>query len=133
MWELGKVGFPTFPRRGKKCVASLYSPFGLVARTMYGTRQAARQWHQRICGWMESHDYMAVNNEKTMFMKWEGSDFIMHGLFVDDMAHVSTSQKMIKKFMKEYSRDFEYTGGDFMTSFLGLEVEQDQRTDPITS
>jgi len=69
---------------------------------------------------------MAVNNEKTMFMKWEGSDFIMHGLFVDDMAHASTSQKMIKRFMKEYSKDFEYTGGDFMTSFLGLEVEQEQ-------
>ncbi len=47
----------------------------------------------------------------------------MHGLFVDDMAHESTSQKMVKIFMKEYSKDFEYTRGDFMTSFLGLEVE----------
>ncbi len=28
--------------------------------------------------------------------------------------------------MKEYSKDFEYTGGDFMTRFLGLEVEQDK-------
>jgi hypothetical protein len=45
---------------------------------MYGTRQAARQCHQRISGWMEVHD----------------------------------------------SKEFEYTGGDFMTSFLGLEVEQ---------
>ncbi len=59
-------------------------------------------------------------------MKWEGSDFIMHGMFVDDMAHPSTFQKMIKKFMKEYSKDFEYTGGDFMASFWGLEVEQDK-------
>ncbi len=42
----------------------------LLMKSMYGTRQAARQWHQRIYGWMESHDYMAVNNEKTMFMKW---------------------------------------------------------------
>jgi hypothetical protein len=50
----------------------------------------------------------------------------MYGLFDDDMAHASTSQKMIKKFMKEYSKDFEYIGGDFMTSFLGLEVEQDK-------
>ncbi len=33
---------------------------------------------------------------------------------------------MIKKFMKQYSKDFEHTGGDFMTSFLGLEVEQDK-------
>jgi hypothetical protein len=78
----------------------------LLMKSMYGTRQAARQRHQRISGWMESHAYMAVNSEKTMFMKWEGSDFIIHGLFVDDMAHASTSQKMIKKFMKEYSKDF---------------------------
>ncbi len=28
--------------------------------------------------------------------------------------------------MKEYSQDFEYTWGDFMTSFLGLEVEQNK-------
>ncbi len=48
----------------------------------------------------------------------------MHGLFVDDMAHASTSQKMIKRFMKECSKGFEYTRGDFMTSFL---VEQDNR------
>jgi hypothetical protein len=40
----------------------------LLMKSMYGTRQAARQWHQRISGWMESHDYMAVNNEKTVFM-----------------------------------------------------------------
>ncbi len=97
----------------------------LLMKSMYRTRQA-RQWHQRISGWMESHDYMAVNNEKIMYMKWEGSAFIMHGLFVDEMAHSSTSQKMNKKFMKEYSKDFEYNGVDFMTSFLGLEVEQDK-------
>jgi hypothetical protein len=95
----------------------------LLMKSMYGTRQAACQWHQRISGWMESHDFMPVNNEKTMFMKWEGSNFIMHGLVVEEMALASTSQKMIKKFMKEYSKDFEYTGGDFMTSFFGLEVE----------
>jgi hypothetical protein len=55
----------------------------------------------------------------------------MHGLFVDDMAHASTSQKKIKKFMKQYLKDFEYTGlvtgGSFMTSFLGLEFEQDSK------
>jgi hypothetical protein len=32
---------------------------------------------------------MAVKNEKTMFMRWEGSDFIMHGVFVGDPAHTS--------------------------------------------
>ncbi len=51
---------------------------------------------------------------------------MMYGLLVDYMAHASTSQKMIKKFIEEYSKDFEYTRDDFMTSFLSLEVEQDK-------
>ena len=37
----------------------------------------------------------------------------------------STSKKMLKKFFTEYGKDFEYTGGDLMTNFLGMEVEQE--------
>ncbi len=67
----------------------------LLIKNMYGTLQAARQRIQRISGWMEEHSYMSVNNEKTMLNKWEGSDFILHGLFVDDMARTSTSQRLL--------------------------------------
>ena len=40
-----------------------------LMKSMYGTRQAARQWHVRISTWMEEHGYTAVNCEKTIFMK----------------------------------------------------------------
>ncbi len=58
-------------------------------------------------------------------MKWEGKDFIIHGLFVDDMQHTSTgtSQAFMDEFMHAYSRDFEITGGEIMTTFLGLQVD----------
>jgi hypothetical protein len=32
-------------------------------------------------------------------MKWVGEDFIIHGLFVDDMQHTSTSQALMDEFM----------------------------------
>ena len=73
---------------------------------------------------MESHGYPAINSEKTMFMKWEGDDFILHGLFVDDMSTIPTSDHLKEDFMTLYSADFDVTGGDLMQSFLGLEVEQ---------
>ena len=66
----------------------------LLMKSMYGTRQAAWQWHVRISTWMEDHDYAAVNSEKTIFMKHENGAWIMHGLFVDDMVHASTSEKL---------------------------------------
>ena len=68
--------------------------------------------------------FHAVYNEKTMFMKWEGGDFIIHGVFVDDFKTIPTSMKLKEEFERLYSADFEYTGGNLMTSFLGLEVEQ---------
>ena len=84
----------------------------LLCKSVYGTRQAARKWHQRISAWMATQGYAAVNSEETIFMKWVGKDFIIHGLFVDDMEHTSTSQILMDEFMKAYSHDFEITPPD---------------------
>ena len=50
----------------------------LLCKSVYGTRQAARKWHQCISRWMAKQGYVAVNNEETIFMKWVGEDFIIH-------------------------------------------------------
>ena len=94
-----------------------------LLKSIYGTRQAARRWHLFIPDWMEKNGYPAVNSEKTIFMRREGKDFNLHGLFVDDMMHTSTSTRLKEEFMKKYSKDFKITG-DLMKSFLGMQVEQ---------
>ena len=87
--------------------------------------QAARRWHTKISTWMEDNDYREVNSEKTIFMKRDGKDFIMHGIFVDDMKHVPTAKYLLDEFLEKYSREFEITGGHhLMESFIGLDVEQ---------
>ena len=73
---------------------------------------------------MEANSYLAVNSEKTIFMKHEGKHFIIHGLFVDDMMHISTNTKLKNEFMEKYSKDFSITGGGFMKTFLGMEIER---------
>jgi hypothetical protein len=55
---------------------------------------------------MEKNGYPAVNSEKTIFMRREGGDLILHGLFVDEMMHTSTSARLKEEFMKKYSKDF---------------------------
>ena len=77
---------------------------------------------------MEKNGYPAVNSEKTIFMKREGEHFIIHGLFVDDMMHTTTSTKLKDEFLRKYSKDFNITGGGLMKTFLGMEVEQDNKT-----
>jgi hypothetical protein len=60
---------------------------------------------------MEQNGYPAVNSEKTIFMKRQGSDFIMHGLFVKDMMHVPTCDKLCYKESELNHKDFEIKGG----------------------
>jgi hypothetical protein len=61
-------------------------------------------------------------------MKRENGEWIMHGLFVGDMIHASTSERLKLEFIAEYKGDFEITYKDLMTSFLGIEVEQDRQS-----
>ena len=68
-------------------------------KSMYGTRQAARQWHVRISTWMENRRYLAVNSEKTISMKHAGEDWILHGLYVDDIMHAYTSDALKQEFI----------------------------------
>jgi hypothetical protein len=102
----------------------------LLMKSIYGTRQAARQQHVLISNWMEDHGYLVVNGEQTIFMltifmKQVNNDWIMHELFVNGMAHASWGEALLKRqFIEEYKADFEITCEDAMTSFLGMENEQ---------
>jgi hypothetical protein len=46
---------------------------------------------------------------------------------VDDFKIIPTSKKLKDEFERLYSADFEYTGGNLMTSFLGLELIEEFR------
>ncbi len=98
-----------------------------LLKSIYGTRQAARRWHLFILGWMEKNGYPAVISDNTIFMHSEGKDFILHGPFVDDMMHTSTSAKLNEECRRNCSKDFGITGSELMKSSLGTQVEQGDR------
>ena len=60
-----------------------------------------------------------MNSEKTIFMKCDGKEFIMHGIFVDDMKHVPTAKYLLDEFLEKYYRDIEITGDSDETSPYG--------------
>jgi hypothetical protein len=73
---------------------------------------------------MEEHQYLSVNNENTIFMKWDWHNFILHGIFIDYFASILTPEKLKLEFEELYAADFDFTGRKVMDSFLWLEVEQ---------
>jgi hypothetical protein len=54
----------------------------------------------------------------------QGDDFIIHGLFADDMMHIPTCDALKQEFMEKYTKDFDITAGGLTETFLGMQVEQ---------
>ena len=73
---------------------------------------------------MERNGYEAMNSEKPILMKRKSSEYIIHGLCVDDMMHFYSSDAMKDEFLALYKKDFEIIGGGKMETFLGMAVEQ---------
>ncbi len=71
--------------------------------------------------------YPAISSEKTIFMKRKGSDFIIHGLFVDDMMHVPTCDELRDEFMAKYKKNFDITGEGLMETFLVMKITNRRR------
>ena len=75
---------------------------------------------------MEDNEYSEVNSATTIFMKRDGKDFIMHGIFVGNMKHAPTAKNyLLDEFFEKYFQDFEISGGHHLTEkFKGLNTEQ---------
>ena len=57
-------------------------------------------------------------------MKRTGDEYIIHGLFVDDMKHIYSCDAMKDEFLALYKKDFDITGGTKMETFLGMVDDQ---------
>jgi hypothetical protein len=93
----------------------------MLKKAIYGTNQAARR-HSKI--WMEENGYWALNSKKTISLKLASDDFIIHGLFVDDIKTAPTKKAFMDEFLEKYSKNFEIMGARLMDQFIGLSVEQ---------
>ena len=71
----------------------------LLLKSIYGTQQAARKWHMHISTWMKNNGYLAVNSKKTSFMKLKGDEYIIYGLFIDDMMYIYSCDAIKDEFL----------------------------------
>jgi hypothetical protein len=49
-----------------------------ITTKTYIVKNLQKLRHMRFSEWMEQHGYPAMNSEKTIFMKHQGADFIIH-------------------------------------------------------
>ncbi len=78
---------------------------------------------------MDGEWWIRGNQQKTIFMKHKGSEFIIQGLFVDNMMLIYSCDEMKDDFLASHKKDIEIPGGSKMEIFLGMVVEQEDYQD----
>jgi hypothetical protein len=103
-----------------------------LLKRAYWAKQVAHRLHIHISSWMESQGCSAVDSEMIIFMKRQGSDFIFHGLFVDNMMHVckvSSSDVLHWIHGNVHCRlIFKIIGCSLTETFMGMEVQNTNNT-----
>jgi hypothetical protein len=74
----------------------------LFLKSIHGMLQAASKWNTHISTWMENHGYEIMNSKEAIFMKHEGAEYIIHGLFAVDMMHIYSCDAMKDEFPTLY-------------------------------
>ena len=66
-----------------------------------------------------------------IFVRRRGSSYILHGVCVDDIIHATDDVKYFQEFRAKLASQHGITSSDNVTSFLGVQIEQDRENGTI--
>ena len=78
-----------------------------LKKSLYGLKQAPRQWYRKFDSFMTDQGYHKTQADHCVFVKkFEGGDFLILLLYVDDMLIVGRDQAKIRTLKKALNRTF---------------------------
>lgn len=96
-----------------------------LIKALYGLKQASRAWYTKIDNYFQQNNYRrSDDSEPTLYVKNEGTDFIIVSVYVDDIIYTSSSKKLLDEFKQHMESKFEMSDLGLLHYFLGIEVQQ---------
>nr|GEW55157.1 hypothetical protein [Tanacetum cinerariifolium] len=91
-------------------------------RSLYGLKQASKQWNHESTKFLVSLDYVQSKHDYSLFVKTEGQDFIAVLVYVDDMLITGNSNTAILSLKASLDQKFTIKDLGLAKYFLGIEV-----------
>lgn len=95
-----------------------------LIKALYGLRQAPRAWYARLNKYLLSLGFSKCPYEHAVYIKREGDEALVIGVYVDDLLITGTTVSSIKKFKKQMGDEFEMSDLGKLSYYLGIEVSQ---------
>lgn len=93
-------------------------------KALYGLRQAPRAWYTRLSKCLTELGFTKYPFEHAVYIKHEGGESLIVGVYVDDLLVTGTSVSNIVKFKEQMSREFDMSDLGKLSYYIGIEVYQ---------
>lgn len=91
-----------------------------LLKALYGLRQAPRAWYAKLIKFLEGIGFVRYPYEHAVYVKKEGKESLIVGVYVDDLLVMGTSLSLIKAFKEQMNRNFEMSDMGKLKYYLVL-------------
>lgn len=95
-----------------------------LSKALYGLRQAPRAWYERLSKYLIKLGFTKCPFEHAVYVKHEGNEVLIIGVYVDDLLATGTNIAGIAQFKKQMNTEFEMSDMGQLAYYIGIEVEQ---------
>ncbi|SCV69638.1 BQ2448_2661 [Microbotryum intermedium] len=96
----------------------------MLVGSMYGTKQAPREWYRAINDLMVARGYMRATADACLYIKHSGSSFAIITLYVDDGLIASNDQSFLDAELSSLHEVFKLKRLGPVSYFLGFEIHR---------
>ena len=97
-----------------------------LKKSLYRLKQAPGKWYRKFDSFMTDHGYHKTQADHYVFVKkFDGGDFLILLLYVDDMLIVKRNLKKIRSLKKAISKSFAIKDMGLEKLILGMHIVRD--------
>jgi hypothetical protein len=101
---------------------------GKLVKSLYGLRQAARNWYVTIRGWFMKYGFKPSTADPCVFIKRDDAgNTLVVVLYVDDMMIAGSNKRVVDAFKAAIEKQFDVKDLGDLKWILGMEVIRDRQ------
>jgi hypothetical protein len=102
-----------------------------LKKSLYGTKQAARQWNMRLHEHMIKHGFKRTDADHCVYIRSEGKEYVVIVIYVDDLIVMAKTKTSIDEICKQLKNDFDIKELGEIKYCLGIQVKRNREKKTI--